>query len=297
MSRKVKIDLKEQWLLSVPFASAPYVPFVEALTETVAGRAITIQPGHAPYGYLLVEELDSIDQVRDQFEALKRGMLAASLVIGCGIRIKDDLLVVDDTTALPSQPDQAYTCRQDRNDIRLQITVGEPIFQLPRVLPKVMHGLEVGVGSSFAVEALRDERVALACDLFVDSFFEQSIPARFISLIGVLEVLKDQDSVSPEAARLVNAWLSNLDQLQTEEANSFRGQLLYMKQLSISRGIGRAVARHLEEKRAREAQKLYRIRSNLVHNGERPADLRDSLDLTQLLVRELLIEILQTGSR
>jgi hypothetical protein len=291
------MSLEEQWLLAVPFTSAPHVPFTEVLTETVTGRAITFQKGSAPYGFLLIEELKSVEEARHQFEALKRGMLAASLAIGCGIRIKHDLLVIDDATKLPSQPDQPYTCHQDRKDSRLAIRVGEPTFQLPRVLPKVMHGLAVGLGSSFAVEALRDEHVALACDLYVDSYFERSVPARFISLMGVLEVLKDQDPVSTKAVLLVDDWLKQLDQLQTEEANSFQGQLCHMKQLSISRGIGRVVRRHLEEKRAREAQKLYGIRSNLVHKGQQPADLGESLELTQLLVRELLVKILQAGSR
>jgi hypothetical protein len=68
--------------------------------------------------------------------------------------------------------------------------------------------------SSFAVEATRDERVALACDLYTNSFFEKSVAASFITLIGTLEVLKDQESVTPEAIRLISGWLGKIDQLE-----------------------------------------------------------------------------------
>ncbi len=165
------------------------------------------------------------------------------------------------------------------------------------MLPQVVDGIEIALTSSFAVEALRDHDVALACDLYTDSFFEKSVAARFIALVVALEVLKDKDLVSSEAIRLVDDWLGKLGKLGDEEAESFGSQLKHMKQLSIGRGIGRVVARHLGKERAREAQKLYRIRSSFVHRGERPADLRESLELTQLVVRELLIKILQLGLR
>jgi hypothetical protein len=46
-----------------------------------------------------------------------------------------------------------------------------------------------------------------------------------------------------------------------------RGQLRYMKQISISRGIGEVVDRHLGQDKAREVQKLYTVRSKLVRSG------------------------------
>jgi len=285
-------------MLQVPFASAPEIPFTEEITQAVAGYTILIAPGPAPYNRFIVKELETIDEVRDRFSALKRGILLASLSVGgCGIRIKDDLLVFEDATQLPNEElSQPFACPQGMSLARLVIKVGEPVFQLPLVLPSVTHGLEIGIASNFGVEALQDPRIALACDLYTGSFFEKSFAAQFIALITVLEVLKDRDSVSLEVIRLIDDWLSQIDRLEDVEANSFRGQLERMKQLSISRGIGRMIARHLGEDRAREIQELYGIRSTLVHDGKIPADLENRLQRAQCIVRELLISILR-GSR
>ena len=171
------------------------------------------------------------------------------------------------------------------------------MFQLPLVLPDVMQGLEVGIASRSAMEALRDEFVTLACELYTDSFFERSFEARFITLIGVLEVLKDQAPVSSEAVRLIDDWRSGLKQSKIVEADSLRGQLDRMKQLSVGSGIGSVVARHLGQDRARVVKDLYEIRSKLVHHGKRPPDLQDCLRQAQLIVQELLIKVLLSGSR
>lgn len=170
----------------MPFVSAPEMRFSEELTKTIGNSIIFIRPDTAPYSRLVVEELDTIDQARSHFETLKRAMLAASLNVGCGVRIKDGLAVFeDDAGQLPSTLDQPFVCRQERSLARLIITAGEPQYQLPRVLPKVIQGIEVAMTSNFAVEALHDERVGLACDLYTDSFFENSFPARFIGLMSV----------------------------------------------------------------------------------------------------------------
>ena len=285
-------------MIQVPFVSAPELCFTEELAKTVAGSTVFIRPGTAPYSRLVVEELATIDQARDQFLTLKRAMLAASLNVGCGIYIKNNLIVFDDDRAqLPSEPDQPFVCRQERNLAHLIITVGEPQFQLPHALPKLIESIEIAMTSKFAVEAICDQSVALACDLYTSSFYEKTFASRFISLIGVLEVLKDQDRVSPEAIRLIDAWLDTLDQLESAEATSLRDQLEFMKLISISRGISSVVTRHLGPDRTREVRKLYKIRSKLIHTGEHPDNLRDSLELTEIIVRELLIKILLAGSR
>ena len=199
--RKVEeMALEGPWMIQVPFVSAPELCFTEELAKTVAGSTVFIRPGTAPYSRLVVEELATIDQARDQFLTLKRAMLAASLNVGCGIYIKNNLIVFDDDRAqLPSEPDQPFVCRQERNLAHLIITVGEPQFQLPHALPKLIESIEIAMTSKFAVEAICDQSVVLACDLYTSSFYEKTFASRLISLIGVLEVLKDQDWVSPEA--------------------------------------------------------------------------------------------------
>lgn len=285
------------WRLHVPFMSAPGMTFSEEVSKTVAGCTILIQQDTNPYSRLVISELATIDEARDKFSALQRAMLAASLMVGCGIRVKDNLKVFNHVAQLPSEANQPFVCPQERSLARLVLSAGEPELQVQRVLPQVLEGIEVGMSPSFAVQAMRDQHVSLACELYIDSFFERSIPTQFIGLIGVLEVLKDQDAVSSEAMQLIKSWLKQVGQLENDEAESFRGQLKHMKQLSISRGIGCLVARHLGQDQAREARNLYGVRSNLVHRGERPTNLEDHLRRAQHIVRELLIKILIAGSR
>ena len=298
MAQSEMIKPEGPWLLHVPFVAAPNLRFTEEQTNTVAGCTIYLKPDSAPYSCVVIESLATVDEARKRFSDVRRAMLATSLMIGCGIRIKDDVKVFEDDAAqLPSEADQPFICRQERSLARLVINVGEREFAPNRVLADIIQGFKIGLTSSFALDALRDDRVALACDLYTDSWFEKSVATRFISLIGVLEVLKDHDPVSPVVIQLVDDWLGQLHHLETAEADSLSGRLRQMKEISIGRGIGRVISRHLGQDRAREVQGLYSIRSKLVHDGKRPADLDDKLQRTQYIVRELLIKILQAGSR
>lgn len=285
------------WTLQMPF-SAPKLRFTEELSETVGDLTIYNRPGTAPYSRLVVEGIDTIDEARKQFSALKRAMLAASLNVGCGIRVKGDLTVLDDDKAqLPREADQPFACRQGRSLARLIIGYGDPEFQLSRVLPRFKEGIELAMTSDFAVEAMRDKWIALACELYTDSFFEKSIAASFVTLIGALEILKDKDPVHLDAIQLIDTWKDSAGGLEKEEMESLCGQLDRMKRLSIKRGIGRVVARNLGQDKSREVRRLYDVRSSLVHDGVRPPDLGDHLEHTHLIVRELLIKILHRGAR
>jgi len=133
--------------------------------------------------------------------------------------------------------------------------------------------------------------------LHIDSHFEISDSARFIGLVGVLEVLKDKDSSSDAAKTLIDKWRQEASSLAQEEANSIKSSLAFLQSISISRGIGSVVKRHLGEDRKKEARDLYTARSNLVHDGIRPIDSADTVRCTQQIVRELLASILMSGSR
>ncbi|GAA3795276.1 hypothetical protein GCM10022226_13300 [Sphaerisporangium flaviroseum] len=159
-------------------------------------------------------------------------------------------------------------------------------------LPKLMQGIQLGATSKAVAQALSDQRIALACTLYIDSFFETSYEAQFITLIGVLEVLKERGPVSPDAMQLIDGWLEEIRHLEVGEAQSFRGRLNFLKQISLGAGIRRTVTRYLGSDRAREVQELYNIRSKLVHEGERPLELRDNLRQAEIIVRELLAKIL-----
>ena len=62
--------------------SVPEMRFSEELAKTVSGCTFLMRPGTAPYSHLVVEDLATVDQARNQFSEFKRAMLAASLNVG-----------------------------------------------------------------------------------------------------------------------------------------------------------------------------------------------------------------------
>ncbi|MCA1605917.1 MAG: hypothetical protein LC775_10685 [Acidobacteria bacterium] len=121
MDTQGEVTPEGPWLLHVPFVAAPELRFTEEeAVETAANSTVHILPDTAPYSRLVIKELTSINQARQRFSDLRRAMLATSLTIGCGIRIKDDLAVFEDDTArLPSEVDQPFICRKARSLARL----------------------------------------------------------------------------------------------------------------------------------------------------------------------------------
>lgn len=189
-----------------------------------------------------------------------------------------------------------FVCHQGRDRRRVILTAGVPYFQVNRIRERLWQSLEVGFHRESVNTALADERVELACQLFVDSHFEASDEARFLSLIGILEVLKDSGEVSETARALIGQWDKEAKMLDREEANSIRGGLKYLQTVSIGRGIRYLVDRHLGADKAREASKLYHLRSQLVHDGRKPESFSKVVREAEALTKDLLSSILMRGA-
>ena len=284
------------WSLYVPF-SAPKLNFTDPLLESVSGYPAKFAQVSPEYGRIAVESLPSAEEAERVFAALKRGVVAASVELSTGVRVVDQLAILyDDNDPLPQEQDQPFACLQGRSLARLTISIGPIRFIMPKILEKLHASLDVGFHRTSFAEALADPRTTLACQLFIDSHFEATSEARFLSLMGVLEVLKDKDPVSGAAIRLVDQWISDSTQLSKVEADSFHGTLRFMKTISINRGIQSRVERHLDSEKACAAKDLYNIRSKLVHNGLRPDDLEGVVRSAESLVREVLISVLTSAS-
>jgi hypothetical protein len=283
-----------RWHLHVPYA-APKLKFREPLAEMISGYEITFKQSGDRCGVIAVEDLASVEEAHTVFAALKRGAVAASLNLSTGIRISNTLVVIEDDDAFPDEEDQPFTFRQGRSLARVVIVVGDVSFQIPKILEKLRQGLKAGFGHAGVEQALVEPRTILACRLFIDSHFEDSDEARLLSLMGVLEVLKDRAACSAGAQELVDRWVLESTQLDEPEASSFRGSLKFMKSISIGRGISSVVERHLGPDRAREARKLYGIRSTLVHDGIRPDNLGSAVTQAESIARDLLVSILACG--
>jgi hypothetical protein len=287
----------KEWVLRVPFTVAPALSLRAETTESFGEIQLTLRPEGSGYNCFLFEGLATIGQARHLFLTLKTGALTAGLYAGCGVRITDDLLELDESTPLPVEADRPMAYRLGQDLRWLVLNVGEPRFVTSRVLPRFMDGLRTGLTAEPALKAMQDPQVQLASLLYADSHFEKSPQARFIGLIGVLEVLKDQRQVSPATQELIDRWIDEVKEPGLPEARSLRQRLGYLKTVSISQGIRSLTQRHLGDEAARNVVKLYGYRSRLVHDGAVTTDLGSALEQAEALVRQLLARILSTGAR
>jgi hypothetical protein len=191
------------WVLAVPFTVASALRLCGETSETLNGVTVRVRPAIGGYNEFLFEGLDSVEQARQQFEALRTGTLAASLYIGGGVRVGRDLVELDENAALPSDPGQAMVYPRGRSLSRLILHVSEPEFQTEKVFPRFMEGLLAGLTARAPRQAMQDPKVRLAGTLYTESYFEASPQAQFIGFIGVLEVLKDQELRSTAVNELI----------------------------------------------------------------------------------------------
>jgi hypothetical protein len=287
---------ERKWILSIPFKTAPVLSLTESRTLSFGEMHAELLPAPTEQARILLSDLESEHAARRIFESLLTGLAAASLNVGWGIRVRRDVTVLSDTSPIPSEVDRPLIYPEGKDMQRLLMLAGTPTRQLGKVLPKLETSLGFGLSSKSARAAMDNDRVRLALDLYNDSYFEASESAQFLSLVGVLEILKDRDASSSAAQVLVDEWIHQARILDDNEAASIQGSLNFLKKTSISRGIGSLIKRHLGPDRAIEAQDLYHARSKLVHDGTRLTDPAGTVRRIRQIVMDLLAQILVTGS-
>ena len=138
-------------------------------------------------------------------------------------------------------------------------------------------------GSAFAGSARisDDHKLAVALSLYAAYFTEQSAKARFLTLIMALEALALATLKAPIALGRLNRWQAELAALrstlsaQSEDAgalDSLERELLFRREDSVRSQVQKLVATALSpaedaRERARDAVRLYDLRSRLVHEG------------------------------
>lgn len=286
-----------RWVLQVPFITEPGFVLQEPRTVTLASFSADFRPTASGYTNIIIGGLDSITAARDLFKSLRIGAFTASLNSGWGIRVRDEVMTLDMDTAFPNQVDVPLIYPEGKNLRRLTISAGPIQMQVDKVWPRLIDGINFGLTADPASIAMEDVRFELALNLYVGSYFELSHSARFLGLVGVLEVLKDKRCSSQAAQQLVSKWKAEAKQLpDDEEAKSACSRLDWLKSISIGAGVSSLVRRHLGEDRAREAKALYTMRSGLVHDGKSLADAPSTVRQAERLVTDLLVHIIQSGS-
>jgi hypothetical protein len=286
---------ESKWVLRVPFIAEPGFTLDAEREATFAGINAKFRAASFGYTDLIIEGLDSDQAARKLFEDVRRGLFAASLTIDWGLRVRDEILTISGSTPLPNQVEIPMIHRDTQNLRRLVTKVTVTGKQIDKVWPTFIDSINIGITSESAAQALTYDRVKLAFELHADSYFEQSEAARFIGLIGIFEVLKDRNPVSVSAQQMIRKWKDEVSSLEDAEAASLTGSLNYLTRISIARGIGSVVDRHLGPDAAKEATALYRMRSELVHDGKYPDDFADVVRRTKQIVKDLLGHIIMTG--
>lgn len=286
--------VESKWILCVPFIGS-VMTFEQQCVEALADSRIEIVPGARGYTRLLIPGFESPDQAHDRFEAVRTGLLAASLTTGVGIRIKDEVVRLAES-APPPGVDMPFIFKEGHDLRQLVISGGKVQAQMTKFMPRFREGLKFGLTSPSALKAMANNRVRLAFELYTDSFFETSDSARFLGLVGVLEVLKDKQAVSDDARSLVERWIKETSAPEAPEAASFRSRLAWLREISIAEGIACVVTRHLGAERGKEAKNLYGKRSDLVHAGKRLMDPMSGVrSKAEKLVMDLLVDVLMRG--
>lgn len=287
---------ESKWVLQIPFIAEPGFTLDAEREATFAGINAKFRPNSFGYTSLIFGDLDSEQAARKLFENVRRGLFAASLTIDWGLRVRDEVLTISGSTPLPNEVDIPMIYQDTQNLRRLVVKATVTGTQIDRVWPRFIDSINIGITSESAAQALIYDRVKLAFELHAESYFEQSESARFIGLIGVFEVLKDRNPVSGSAQQMIRKWQGEVSSLEDTEAASLKGSLDYLMRISIARGIGSVVDRHLGSDVAKEAMALYRMRSQLVHDGKHPSDFTNVVRRTKQIAKDLLAHIIMTGS-
>jgi hypothetical protein len=286
------------WALQVPFITKPGFALKETRTATLAGVRLELRPAAFGYTNIVVSSLSSEIRARDLFNAMRISLFVASLNASWGIRVQGEALTLDLDAPLPNRVDVPLIYPEGKDLSRLAASHGPIGIQIDKVWQKFLGGIAFGLESKAARAVMSEERVKLAFELYVDSYFEFSDTARFLGFVGVLEVLKDNQTRSDAALGLVRKWKAEAsDTLDISEADSIRGSLEWLNSISIAQGIASVVSRHLGDDRAREARSLYTMRSELVHDGKRLVDASKIVRVAEQIVTELLADIVKSGSR
>lgn len=146
-------------------------------------------------------------------------------------------------------------------------------------------------GSTFAgsPSVSADQKLTVALSLYAAYFTEESVKARFLTLIMALEALALATLKAPIALELLNRWQGEVAALrstfaaESEDAialDSLERELLFRREDSIRSQVRKLVIAVLSPAadagdRARDAVRLYDLRSALVHEGQLDAATLD----------------------
>jgi len=147
-------------------------------------------------------------------------------------------------------------------------------------------------------------KLGIALSLYSAHYTESSPNARFLALVMALEAIADATLKPPSVLDILTRWRGELDELLavseqgSEEAialDALRRELTFRRDDSLRSQIRKLVSNTLHAdpdvaETAREAVRIYDVRSSLVHDGEvAPGALEQATQAARSLVHRILL--------
>jgi Apea-like HEPN len=181
---------------------------------------------------------------------------------------------------------------------------GRPVLIAGVGLGRLIESLEVAVRHTNPEKVLANRNLRLACEIYGSSFFESSRPARFLSLMTVLESLIDRSRRPERFVECVDDFVrqfhSRRDDLirscGEQEFNSLAGSLRNLRERSIAQSIRSLLRDTLGDDSAAELaafEGIYETRSRLVHRGiSNETEIGRAISTLDALVPKVLEQLL-----
>ena len=233
---------------------------------------------------------------------VKTALMLTGVRLGVGIDVGDDQVV----SPAPQRKD-------GKQDERLQPVV-HGLQVVPEIEGMLFVSLRLGrpttrispgdfektVAESYRLRRPLTKKQTLAAQLYNQSHFLSSDAARVITLISAVEVLAEPSLSSPAAVALIESWIAMTAaavDVKPSAKETLEDGLGNLKRESIGSACRALVGAHCGEPAVKDFKRLYKTRSELLHNGELASgtDLAAELRELDLLVRNLVVRHVATS--
>lgn len=184
---------------------------------------------------------------------------------------------------------------------------GQASVRMDSPVSMLAEGMAEGIADGQPQRVMRNEKLRLACEVYLSSHFESSTSASFLSRITVLELLAPDTPASGPLQEMVDRYIAEARAAKrkqgdeypalSKEIDSLLGRLENLKTQSIGNSVCDLVRQNLPpdqnpENTAREVKKLYDLRSRMVHEGGGDTDaIRQGNNRLNTIVPILLQEL------
>lgn len=176
--------------------------------------------------------------------------------------------------------EEGYTIFRSDENIRF-LSMGDAELRVSTGWGNVAEALAVGINQVRPRASEIDMNLTTAIDLYLSSFYERSIRARFLTLMMALEVLAPVTEKHEAAVELLASLQEAIDMRLVDEANldardaleALRSETDFRKETSIRRRIRRLVLEEAplcdvdRQALAKKVVAAYDLRGSVVHTG------------------------------